>query len=464
MPRFTLVIPTTDRPSLLPAAVRAALASTFDDIEVIVSDNFSRLPATHVLGELRDARVRCIRTDRRLAVSDHWEFIWKHVTGEYVMFLGDDNALHPDILALADLAIRKYGLEVVSWRAVTYFHPDWDIVYPPLPDRGNILGVDPGTTRRLYRCDPHSVLENFGQQLRLSGCFPCMLNFLFPRERAEAIRVRMGRFFWAPNPDISCTVLILGTIAKEGYGFFDGFGAIGGRSRDSNIASLLSRGKRSRRVYDYIAEFGGQDPFPYHQPKFVAITNSLAAALSQAIAFMPELFGRYAFDQRTLAMRTIDDIYVSRTVPWGDDPKFLDEVERFIRSLPEQDAAECLVYRERCADALRRKEGEAAASPQGRNAESAVRELIRRARGAAYDFARSLWGEKYWEAGGTTYIDLSSFGAKDIAGASARLPEVLRQFDRNGDAFVNHYRSAAFLGEVLDLPPDRDGAVARLTT
>jgi hypothetical protein len=43
----------------------------------------------------------------------------------------------------------------------------------------------------------------------------------------------------------------LGPARDASCAFFDGFGAIGGRS--------LPRGKASRRVYDYVEEFRDQD-------------------------------------------------------------------------------------------------------------------------------------------------------------------------------------------------------------
>ena len=66
MPRFSLIVTTTDRPSLLPACVRSALEMDFEDFELLVSDNFSQIPASEILAGVKDERLRIIRTDRRL--------------------------------------------------------------------------------------------------------------------------------------------------------------------------------------------------------------------------------------------------------------------------------------------------------------------------------------------------------------------------------------------------------------
>lgn len=451
-PRFTLVLSSTDRPALLPAAVEAALASEFTDIEVIVSDNHSRIPAAELLAKVSDPRLRILRTERRIPVSDHWEFIWGHVRGEYAMYLGDDNALHPEILSLADAAIRAHGLDVVSWRAVTYFHPDWDIQYPPLPDRGNILGVDLGSSGRLYRADPKAVLRAYAAQLRLSACFPCMLNFLFRREAGEEIVRRTGKLFWAPNPDIASTVFVLATIPADRYGWFDRFGAIGGRSVDSNLASLLSRGKRSRRVYDYVSEFGSQDFFPHHEPKFVAISNALAATLSQGTKFFPDAFREYGWAAKTLALRTIDDMYVDCTVPWVDDASFVSQVESYLRALPAAEASECLAYRDRKLAEFHARESPPPAAPPS------LRQRLSRIKAGLQGAAKRLLystepqARDRWISGGTTYVDMASQGESDIAGAARRLPELLRRIDTRSDAFATQHRTLGFLKEELALP------------
>ena len=244
MPRFSLIVTTTDRPSLLPACVRSALEMDFEDFELLVSDNFSQIPASEILAGVKDERLRIIRTDRRLPLADHWEFAWKHVRGEYVMNLGDDNALHPGILSFADRTIREHDLDILSWRACAYFHPDWNIVYGPLPDRGNILGIDIGTTGQLYHCRSEAVVEHFCRELRLSGCFPCMLNLLFRKATADMVHERAGRFYWAPCADISSSYLMLGVARAGGYAYYDAFGAIGGRSRDfkSCVRSISRQG------------------------------------------------------------------------------------------------------------------------------------------------------------------------------------------------------------------------------
>jgi glycosyltransferase involved in cell wall biosynthesis len=428
MPRVSLVMTTTDRQALLPAAIRSVLAMRFDDYELIVSDNFSQPSAEPIVSGFGDPRIRYLRTDRRLHLTDHWEFAWRQVRGDFVMYLGDDNALHPDILNYAMGAIAAHGFELMAWRVCTYFHPGWDIAYATLPRRGNILTFEPGTTGRLYRGDPAKILRAYADELRMPGCFPNMLNCLYSRAHAERLRRAAGPLFWPLAPDVGISCILLGTIRPDGLGFLDAYAAIGGRSRDSNFAAFLSRGKHSRRVRDLMDEYRGVDYLPHHPVKFRSMSNILAATLSQAFALFPRQFEAYRYSPRMLALRTIDDIYALEINPWADDPAFLDEIEAFLGSLPAAVREEALAHRVAC---LRQRDEAAAAAAR------------------AADDAAVAQAQRLWTVGPTYHVDMAAFGARDIADSAAALPRVLDVLDRTSARFVERNRAAGCLAEAL---------------
>jgi len=69
---FSIVIPTCDRANLLDTTLPACLLTNRRDIEVIVSDNFSGPETKEVIRRYQsDPRLRVIRTERRLSMSDH---------------------------------------------------------------------------------------------------------------------------------------------------------------------------------------------------------------------------------------------------------------------------------------------------------------------------------------------------------------------------------------------------------
>lgn len=424
MPRFSIVITTVDRPALLGAAIRSVLASRFDDYELIVSDNFSEPSAAAVVSQFSDPRLRSLRTDRRLAMTDHWEFAWEHVRGDFVLYLGDDNALHPDILAYSDRAIAEHDLDLMSWRCSSYFHPDWRISYGNLPDRGNIMTFEPGTTGGLYQAVPAAILRSYCEELRLPGCFPGMINCLFSRVRADEVRRATGKLFWPLAPDVCVAYFMLGMARPGKVALLDGYAAIGGRSQDSNVAAFLTEGRSSKRADDLFSEYGGADYFPHHPVKFRSMSNIFAVTATQAYTLMPERFASWRYSLKTLALRTIDDIHVLRITPWASDPTFVAQFEAFIESLPPPERNEVLAYREQC---MARQAPVGAPQPR---TEANERHSL-------------------WRVDASYYLDMAAFGAHDIGDAAAQLPRVMGVLDHASDRFVRHNRALGHVGEAL---------------
>jgi glycosyltransferase involved in cell wall biosynthesis len=97
-PVFSIVIPTYNRSELVQGAVRSILHQTFEDLEVVVSDNGSTDDTRDVVGGFQDPRVRYVRTPTHTAIADSWEFARTQARGTLVMMLSDDDALVQDAL------------------------------------------------------------------------------------------------------------------------------------------------------------------------------------------------------------------------------------------------------------------------------------------------------------------------------------------------------------------------------
>ena len=67
-PKVTIAIPTFNRATWVKGGVLAALAQTYQDYEIVVSDNASTDETQAVLAEFDDHRLRVIREDRNLGL------------------------------------------------------------------------------------------------------------------------------------------------------------------------------------------------------------------------------------------------------------------------------------------------------------------------------------------------------------------------------------------------------------
>src|SRR5438874_2520603 len=98
MPLFTIGIPTFNRASLLPGAIRSALSQSHTQLEVIVSDNASNDSTAEVVRQFGD-RVRYARNDTNVGPLANFCRLVELARGEYFSWLQDDDCIFDQFAA-----------------------------------------------------------------------------------------------------------------------------------------------------------------------------------------------------------------------------------------------------------------------------------------------------------------------------------------------------------------------------
>ncbi len=195
MIRFSVVIPTRNRARTLPYTLRTCLAQSFPDLEIVVSDNASVDGTADVVARFEDARLRYVKTDRALCISDSWEFAVSQARGEYVILIGSDDGLIPEILPMLDDLLACLRVRALRWNRVYYTWPD--AVFGPqaghiqVPVLGSSLELDGQTTIR--------EVANRRMDYTL---LPMLYTSVIHRSLIQELRQRTGRVFAAASPDI----------------------------------------------------------------------------------------------------------------------------------------------------------------------------------------------------------------------------------------------------------------------
>jgi hypothetical protein len=100
---ISIVLPTRDRPALLPRAVASVLVQLYPRWELIVVDDGDTDAVAEALGEVEDERVRVVEGPRR-GLSAARNAGLDAATGDVVCYLDDDNTMHPRwLLAVASV-------------------------------------------------------------------------------------------------------------------------------------------------------------------------------------------------------------------------------------------------------------------------------------------------------------------------------------------------------------------------
>ena len=102
MPKVSICIPTYKRPDLLRIAVDSCLAQTFEDFDIVISDDSPDTRTEEMVQDI-SARVpiRYFRNVPGLGQAKNVNQLFKSAAGEFLLLLHDDNFLMPT--ALEDL-------------------------------------------------------------------------------------------------------------------------------------------------------------------------------------------------------------------------------------------------------------------------------------------------------------------------------------------------------------------------
>jgi hypothetical protein len=130
--KLSILLPTRDRLELLRHAVNSVRRLDDPDYEVVISDNCSPEDIRGYVDSLEDPRIRYVRAREVLSVTENWNNALKHSTGDYVIMLGDDDALLKDYSTTVRQLIADFDSpQVIYHNVLCYAYPG---VIPGEPD------------------------------------------------------------------------------------------------------------------------------------------------------------------------------------------------------------------------------------------------------------------------------------------------------------------------------------------
>ncbi|MFT4326793.1 MAG: glycosyltransferase family 2 protein [Candidatus Woesearchaeota archaeon] len=99
-PLVSIIIPTHNRASFISRAITAALEQSYSNIEVIVVDDCSSDNTKDVVLGFSNTKVIYFRNKQNKGGPYSRNRGLSHAKGDYIMFLDDDDSLHPDKITL----------------------------------------------------------------------------------------------------------------------------------------------------------------------------------------------------------------------------------------------------------------------------------------------------------------------------------------------------------------------------
>lgn len=93
MKKYSVIIPAKNGMPYLKWAVASVLSEPSDSLELVVSVDSSEDDSLEFAQSRKDSRVRVLTPPRSMSMSEHWDFAQSKSTGQWQIFLGQDDLL-----------------------------------------------------------------------------------------------------------------------------------------------------------------------------------------------------------------------------------------------------------------------------------------------------------------------------------------------------------------------------------
>src|SRR5712664_2190447 len=123
--KYSFLIPSRNRLELLKHAVDSIRRQGIQNYEIVIADNASKQDYGAYVTSLADSRIVYSRAAEALSVTDNWSRALALASGDYVLMLGDDDALTPWFHRQVRVLVEKPadGPDIVYLAAFHYCYP-----------------------------------------------------------------------------------------------------------------------------------------------------------------------------------------------------------------------------------------------------------------------------------------------------------------------------------------------------
>ena len=209
--KYSIVIPTKNRAYYLKYAIKSVLSSQRQDIELVVSNNFSSDETSKILSEINDPRMRAVSPDTALPMAAHYEFAVSKARGDWIAIIGDDDAVMPYIFESLDKYILKYSnVDIISSARAYYFWAGCEDIY------GDLVIAYSSKFKDKIRSTKNDLYKAL---LGLRDCWDMPQLYttgIIKRSLYEEIKLKCsGYFYYSIIPDVYSAVAIC--LARNSY-------------------------------------------------------------------------------------------------------------------------------------------------------------------------------------------------------------------------------------------------------
>jgi glycosyltransferase involved in cell wall biosynthesis len=313
VPRFSIVIPTRDRPHTLEFTLQTCLAQDWRDFELLVSDNSSPPQTQELVEKHSDPRLRYVRTPAPLAMTDSLEFAVAQAKGQYVIIQGDDDGLLRHALPVIDEVLRATNTPLLRWESAVFNWPD--LSNPYFQPNTLLLPLTQRHARHALRvCNSRKMIQATVNGHLSYSDLPIIYASVIRRDLLEQLRSRTGRAFKTRTPDVY-TAFALAAMVDEYYSLHAPLGICGRSGSSTGVARHFC--KKGSPIDNEFRRLNAQAGYELHPwvPDLPPIPSAVADAFLWA---KRDLFPHDGpvLDRRLLIRNTLREMEIDTAEEW----------------------------------------------------------------------------------------------------------------------------------------------------
>ena len=282
--KYSVIIPTRERADTLYHTLRTMVEQSYDNLEIIVSDNCSQDNTQEVVKSFSDPRLKYLNTGKRVSMSENFEFGLSHVNEGFVMFIGDDDGLLPGAIERVNTIVEETGMRAVTSGIAQYVWPNH-----PSDKLRNTMS---------WSIRNGVEIRDSSEWMKKVLSFKTLYTFDLPGMYGGFVHIDVvssmkkdGRFFRSQTPDAYSA--FASAVALKKYAFACRPFVLHGASGRSNGASYFHRQDKAESE-----KFFKENTIPFHPtlricPSFHVIASETFLQLKDAF---PEKTSQYGFD------------------------------------------------------------------------------------------------------------------------------------------------------------------------
>jgi glycosyltransferase involved in cell wall biosynthesis len=284
-PLLSIIIPTCNRKTYLKSVVRTLL-EVCNESEIIISDNSDDDSIRSLLvSDIEESKITYVYHTERISVVENFERALKLASGRYIMFIGDDDCVGPQLEKIAAWADTNSVDAVLSYRdefLANYFWPGVQSKYL-VTKYAEHLFVNQ-FSGEVWKFDSRKALKDACSKPGVGmGSLPRIYQGLVRKSLIDQIVSKYGSLFGGVSPDIYSGALIsyeAGLTCIVDFPF-----VIPGGSAQSTAGMGAARTDvSSLYAFDHIIRFGPKLAWDCQVPEFYSSTTVWAYSLQKALS------------------------------------------------------------------------------------------------------------------------------------------------------------------------------------